>query len=216
MFGNNLSIATQDWLGIAVFLTGLLAGLVLVWRAIIGIDLLEVAASWTVPGMVAGLSVGLWLACLAADSLWPIRTTLFLVNGGYKALDVTAGGTTLCLGPESYDVLLWRLGAPDRVIVEDPSTGGQVPLMVGPGTWLVNASTVKVAVDFSGHGGALHAENQAYIELDGQQVSRLGLQGGRVEAISNDASIDRFFMNTGDLVQGSTAGPCEKPKKRRG
>ncbi len=209
MFGNLLSVETTDALDWAIAGLGCLTLALLLWHCIVGFNLLEPGAYWSGEGRVAAIAFALWSVLVMANWLWPVRSTVYVVNNDYDSLDVVAGGQDICLPSKSYRGFVWRSSVPREIMVYDRRTGEETRFPVGPGIWLVNGAHANITADFlADSGGSAAAMQTDVVALGGKQTLRVALRGGSSIHFYSAMPLDRIFSVGGDMAARHSAGPC--------
>ncbi len=208
MFGNTFNVETMDALDWAVAGGGTLTCLLFLWRCIVGLNLLEPGAFWSADGRALALALAVWSVLLAADWVWPVRSTIYVVNNDHDKLDVTAGDENICLPYKSYSVFVWRSAKPGEVVVHNIRTGELSRYHIGAGIWLINGAHAKVAADFMVNTGSWEGATTDAVALAGQQVMHVPVRGGRSIHFYSTLPLDRIFAFGGDLVARHLPGPC--------
>ena len=205
MLGGFINLATMDWLDWLALGAACIAGFVLTVHAFAGINVFQPHSSMSALG---GLTLGSLLACaglLGAEQYWPVRTTLYMVNGDSLPLLVESGDRKGCLVPKSYSVWTWRWDSPGQLLVTDPVVHSTMTLTLTPGTWVVNPSKTRVSADF------INQENhrQDTLMVNDNYLLKVNVASGKLYRMFAGNPIDHVYSTEGDIVARSLEEQCE-------
>lgn len=199
----------MDWLDWIMYGAGGAFGLLtlrLGFSRISGFAERDVEPIWLLAFVVLGAVL---LASLVTDWAFPIRLTVYLVNGGEVRQQVMLGDQVVCLPPKSYDDFVWRFGGPDRVIVGAGGGGGRPPLRfpIGKGTWFINTSPETVTADMYDRSSDSVDFGSVSAQV-GNGPFRISTRYGRPFRMFSQSSLERAYQREGDIKHASSDGPC--------
>jgi len=143
--------------------------------------------------------------------IFPVRTVVYLANGGNTPRQVKVGDDILCLPGKSFEDFSWRLDSPDAVIVG----GGkerETRYPIGKGTWFINTAPTLVSADM--YAGANSVAFDAFNSTSAGAF-RIDSHYGRPFRMFTQSSFYRVYSADGDMVERITSGPCAAPPPRR-
>jgi hypothetical protein len=178
----------MDWLDWSLALSGGATCLAFAMRAFAGATMLV---------RIGFTALFVALICAGADTAFPVRTTLYLVNGDAMAHQITVDGVNGCLLPKSFSVLTWRSVPPKAMAITSSGLDNPMTAALGPGVWVVNLSAVKIRADFVDP----HDFEQWTLAVADQNLIRATVDNRKIYRIFSDVSIDRIFSAVGDIAQ---------------
>jgi hypothetical protein len=150
---------------------------------------------------------------LIVDWIFPIDTTVYLVNGSTHAREVLIDSRAVCMPPKSYDRFQWRVSPPDQVTVVGENGDHSGVFKISKGTWLINASSTVVSADMYDSRGpaidydALSSPARAVMRVDGRY--------GKPFRMFSQSSFDRVYSADGDVLERSISGPCSNDERKK-
>jgi hypothetical protein len=190
-----------DWV---IALSSGVAALALLVRLLGGITLLRPFPDHSALSRIFRVSFLAATVAAIINALYPVKTTLCLVNGDDRLHRVDIDGQSLCLQPWSYSVLRWRRPPPGESKILTDQRETPLSANLASGVWVVNLSANKIQADFIDPSDF----SQISVLFDRGQVIRAPVEKGSIYRILSEVSLDRIYTANGDVTR-SRAHSCD-------